>query len=221
MPFSPTLTHESKAVPGLTFTVHRLGLGRRTDIDFQTLAFRQRMRELEADYPPASDQEQEIQKQIEIAKKKALAVPDDQFDAVMKKDVEPLGKELDAAIPPEVKKRRAVIDEEYGQVDLRIRAAWIRNALISIDQRTNAGPGELDGMTADQLLDYGPPALAQEIFARLQDDGRLVNRKNLSSGTISGGAVAGESPSTTVQFAEVPPEVGTLTATASSTSPGT
>ena len=34
--FSPTLIHESKILPGVRFTVHRMGFGRRTDLDFLT-----------------------------------------------------------------------------------------------------------------------------------------------------------------------------------------
>ena len=55
--FSPTLIHESKILPGVRFTVHRMGFGRRTDLDFLTLPQRQSLRELEADYPEQFRQE--------------------------------------------------------------------------------------------------------------------------------------------------------------------
>ena len=111
MSFSPTVAHPSSAVPGVTFTVHRIGFGRRTDIDRETLQLRQRLRELEADHPPRSDREKELAEQLAIANKKALAVPAEDFAKVMQADVDPLAKELEAVVPAETKKRRAVLNE--------------------------------------------------------------------------------------------------------------
>ena len=215
MPFAPTLTHDSTAVPGVKFTVHRMGFGRRSDLDFATLAFRQRLRDLEADHPPRSDQEKELGEQLAIANRKALAVPMDQYDAVLKADVEPLAAELAACVPADVKKKRAVLNEEYQQVEARIQAAWVRAGLIAIEG------GELDGMTADQLLDYGPPELAVEIYGALIWDGRLgesSTKNSLEPGTFSGQA-DGESPNTTAIPAVVPRGATTWAETASSTSP--
>lgn len=214
MSFSPTIKHESSAVPGTTFVVHRIGFGRGTEIDFQALTHRQRLRELEADYPPPSDKEREITEALEIAKRKALAVDKEQFEAVVEADVKPLATELAAAIPADVRKRRAVLNEEYQVVDARIRAVWIRSGLISISG------GEVDGMTADELLDFGPPQLAQEIYEALTSDGRLKGSdpKNLPSLITSGPVVGGESLSSIAPDAKVLPADGTLTGTALSTS---
>ncbi len=217
MPFAPTLTHDSKVQPGVKFTVHRMGFGRRTDLDFATLAFRQRLRELESDHPPRSDQEKELGEQLAIAQRKAFAVPADQYDAVLKADVEPLAAELAACVPADVKKRRTVLNEEYTQVEARIQAAWVRAGLVSIDG------DPLDGMTAEQLLDYGPQELALEIYGALIGDGRLgeTGRGNsLSPGTSSGQA-DGASRNTTATPAESQPTPITSGATASSISPGT
>ena len=205
MPFSPTLTHESKTVPGVTFTVHRMGLGRRVDLDQKTLDLRQRLRELEADNPPPNDREKIIGEQLEIAKKKALSVPPEEFDGVLENDIKPLADEMVAAGDPEVRKKRATLNEEYSLIDAKIRLAWIRAGLIGI-----AG-ADMDGMTADQLLEYGPSVLAQEIYQALSTDGivRGEAAKNLQSPTTSGAPVVGEIPPTTALSVE-PPSTSTI-----------
>lgn len=217
MSLSPTITHASEKVPGVKFTVHRIGFGRRTDIDHTTLAYRQRLRELEADWPPRSDKEKELAEQLEIAQRKAGMVPANETLAVIEADVLPLERELAAAAKREVKKSRAVIDEEYMTVNARVQAAWIRAGLVAIEG------GELDGMTADELLAYGPPALAREIHNSLLDDGALRGNasKNLQPPTTSGEAAGGANQSTTAPPAEVLPAATTSNEIALSTSPGT
>lgn len=205
MPFASQIPHDSKALPGVKFTVHRIGFGRRTEIDMATLAFRQRMRELEADYPQPSDQEKPLMEQLAIAERKALAVPADQLDPVMESDVVPLQKELAAVIPEAISRKRGLLNMEYAAVDRLARAEWIRAGLVSIEG------GELDGMTADQLLDYGPPDLAQEVYAALIEDGRTrgESSKNSQSLSTSGSPADGESKTSTVQGVEVQPAVTT------------
>jgi hypothetical protein len=211
--FARTVIHDSTTTPGVSFEVRRMGLGTRTDLDFETLAHRQRLRELESDYPVPCGKEAELSAQLEIAKRKSLAVPADQFEAVLEADVKPLALELQAAIPIDVRKKRAVIDEEYAQVDARLRAAWIRSGLIAING------GELDGMNAEELLDYGPRALAQEIYLLLVNDGRLRGGEipNLGPPITSGEAVGGDSQNSTAGSAGVLQVVGTLNEIVSST----
>lgn len=188
MPFSPTITHESKTFPGVQFTVHRMGYGRRTELQQKTLELRQRLRELEADNPPPNDREKILNEQLEIARKKALAVPPEEFDGVLQNDIKPLTDELVLAGDPAIRKKRAVLNEEYAMVDAKVRMEWIRAGLVSVTG------GDLDSITADQLLQYGPPELSQEIYAALDSDGttRGEAAKNSQSPTTSGVAVAGE-----------------------------
>jgi hypothetical protein len=198
MSFSPTIVHDSKAVPGVRFTVHRMGFGRRTDLDFQTLNLRQRLRELEIDNPPDTPREKELQEQIAIARKKALLVPPEEIDAVISADIVPLMADLAAAADPETKKRRAVLNEEYITVESRIRERWIRAGLVSIEG------GEFGGMSADELLQFGPAELAAEIYQAIASGGKLsgAETKNSSSPTISGAPVGGEKTSTDAPNAE-------------------
>jgi len=205
MPFSPTITRESTALPGVKFTIRRMGLSRRTDLDFETLKLRQRLRELEADHPPRTDQEKELSEQLAIAVRKAGAVSAAEYDGVMKADVEPLAAELAACVPADVKKARSVLNEEYVQVENRISAAWIRAGFVSIEG------GDVDGMTAEQLLDYGPPALAGEIYEALTSDARLGGiEKKVSLPPITfGEAEAGEKMSITAGDVGVLPVVTT------------
>lgn len=190
-------------------------MGRRTDIDLSTLGVRQRLRELEADYPPPSDVEKPLVEQLAIATRKALAVPADQLDAVWQADVVPLKAEFDAVIPADVARKRSLLDLEYAAVDRLQRAEWIKAGLVSI-----AG-GDVDGMTAEQLLEYGPEELAQEIYAALVEDGKLrgAGTQNFRQPGTSGEAAAGQSPNTTAENVVVHQAAGTSTETVSATSP--
>jgi hypothetical protein len=223
MSFSPTFDRTSFAVPGVTFTVRRMGFARRTDLDFKTLAYRQRLRELEADHPPRSEEEKLLSEQLAIAVRKALAVPPEEYDAVVKADVDPLKEQLEAVIPQAIKRQRMVLNEEYVQVEARIQAEWIRAGLVAIVHREGdlPVPDGLDGMTPDQLLDYGPQPVAMEVYRALLSDGRLDGQAslNLSRPTIFGAPVDGEKKSTTAPNVVVLPAAGTSKETASAISP--
>jgi hypothetical protein len=226
MSFSPTITHDSAAVPGLKFTVRRIGFGRRADIDSQTVKLRQRLRELELDYPPQSAREKELARQLEIATKKAEAVSAAieageataaDFDRVLHEDVEPLAEQVADAAAPADRKRRKVLDEEYSAVQAQIHCFWIRSGLVSIEHKVGVGDC-FDGMTADQLLDYGPPALGREIFDAIATGGRLAGKEaeSLKSPGTSGAAVPTSTTNTTAPAAE--PVDGTSSETVSATS---
>lgn len=205
MSFSPTITHDSKSVPGARFTVHRMGFGRRTSLDLATLAFRQRLRELEMENPPDNAKEKELNEQIQIARRKAMLVPEEEVDRVVREELAPLIQELAAAGDVDTRKRRAVLGEEYGAVESQIRGEWIIKGLVSLE-----GAG-LDGMTAAQLLDFGPPELAIEVYNALATDGKVAgfDSKNSSSPITSGALVGGETGSTTAPIAAVQPAATT------------
>lgn len=192
MSFSPTITRDSAALPGVQFTVNRIGIARRAAIDQATLVSRQRLRELELDYPQRSKKEEALAEQLEIAQRKLAAVPEEQQAAVLKDDVMPLAEELASLASPEVQKQRRVLDEEYATVQGHIRCSWVRAGLVSISG------GEVDGMTVDQLLDYGPIELADEIYRAVTTDGRLAGpaAKNSSSPGTSGAV----EPSATIRI---------------------
>jgi hypothetical protein len=193
MSFASEITHNSKSLPGVRFTVRRMGWGRRSDLDMQTLKLRQRMREIEQEYPPQTKEEIELTRQLQAATKKATSVPEAEQEAVLVNEVMPLEEELRRLpLPTETRKARAAADTEYAAVDAQIRPFWIRAGLISIEG------GDVAGMTADQLLDYGPPALASEIYTALIGDGRLTvdESKNSPSPSISDAPGDGKSAST-------------------------
>lgn len=203
MSFAKTVTNDSKTLAGVRFTVHRMGFGRRTDLDLKTLKLRQRLRELEIENPAPTPLEKDLDQQIATARRKAMAVPETEVDQVIQADLLPLLDELrkaQEAIDPDVKKKRVTLNEEYELVERQIRAVWIREGLISIEG------GEVGGMTAAELLDYGPPELALEIFQALASDGRLsgAETKNSSSPTTSGALVGGETSSSIAPSAEPP-----------------
>jgi hypothetical protein len=251
MPYAATITRDSNAVPGVKFTLHRMGFARRTDLDFQTLKFRQRLRELEADSPPRSEQEKLLNEQLSIAIQKSkalqfaqgeeteaaaraeakLQMPPDEFaervaaHAAALEDVVSLSGDLEASIPSATKAKRMVLNEEYVQIEARIQAAWVRAGLVSIMHRKGDEPvaDGLDGMSPDQLLDYGPQALTIEVYGVLIVDGRLDGAaiKNSSAPITSGGVVDGAKTSTTAPDAAALPADGTSKETVSATSPAT
>jgi hypothetical protein len=199
MTFSETLTLESKTHPGVTVTLRRLGLGRRIDLDTRTLPYRQRRRKLELDFPAATTKEEDLERQIEIAQQKLAAVPANEAAGVIEKDLLPLQAELAACSTPETKDKRSALNLEYALIEGMIRVEMIRASVLSIAHcLPDSQPGELDGMTVDQLLDFGPPDLSAEIYATISPDARLQGgaSPNSKSPSISG-AVEKASPENT------------------------
>src|SRR5689334_10690550 len=102
MAFSDTITHHPEAYPGVTVTLKRMGFSRRTDLAFDTLQIRQRVIELEAEYPAYTDKEKELREQLSIAEKKATVIAfeaPESLDYVLQNDVLPLMREVEAAVP--------------------------------------------------------------------------------------------------------------------------
>jgi hypothetical protein len=213
MSFSPTITTLSKSTPGASFTTHKMGLAKRSALDFDTLDLRQRLRELEMDYPPQSPDEKKIGEYLEVARKKVLAVPADQFDAVYAEDVAPLLKQLDSTATPEVKKTRARLDMEFGAIDARIRVRWVLAGLVNIEGGEYDGQS-IDGMTASELVEFGPPLLALEVYETLTANGQTggTAAKNSGSPGTSGSPVDGATISTTADSAEKTTDISSGTA---------
>src|SRR5690348_13200439 len=122
MSFSPTITLNSETHPGITVTLHRIGLGRRADIDIQTLEFRQRLRELEMEYPPQSPKEEELAEQLAIAQKQLARASEEGMEAT-RTVVKNIARDLTAAATLETRKKRQVLDEEYMTIQGKIRLA--------------------------------------------------------------------------------------------------
>jgi hypothetical protein len=187
MSFSPTITHDSHILPGVRFTVHRIGLARRAEIDRKTLSLRQQLRELEMDYPPQTPKEEELAEQVEIAKRKAAAVSEEEMQRVLRADLIPLAKQLAAAAPLEAQKKRISLNEEYATIQSLIRVEWVRAGLISIsDSRDVPMEESLDGIPVQEFLESGNLQLAAEIYEALTGDGRLAGataKNSLSPGT--------------------------------------
>lgn len=181
MKFSPTITQESAVMPGVSFKVHRIGISRRADIDRKTLALRQRLRELELDYPAQSKEEELLAEQLDIAKRKAILVPEGERESVIKNDMFPIVRKISEATPIDIQKRRRVLDEEYATIHGDIRCIWIKEGLIAI---TGGAEFEFDGMTPDQFLEYGPIELAREIYEFLDSGGRLAGTASKNSSSL-------------------------------------
>jgi hypothetical protein len=197
MPFSTTIPDiQSAVLPDTKFTIRRMGLGPRTELDRKTLKWRQRKREIESEFEQ-QPKEQEKRLQLTVAYKKANALKADLslWQKCIDEDVTPLIREIDALLSKDVKAKRAVLDEEYALLNLDISAAWIRSGLISIDS------GEFAGATPDQVIEFAPQEFTAEIYNALQRDGRLAgqeaeNFQSPGTSSVAGPSATGTSPTT-------------------------
>jgi len=190
-----TLTKESVIVPGVKFTVRRMGYGRRVDVEMETVKLRQRLREIEAERPPLTPEEEDLVNQLRLANRKAAAVPADQAGAVIIGEVEPIMRKLRELTTPMDRRKRAVLDEEWRCVEQTAHPAWLQAGFISVEG------GGFDGWTVADLLDSAPPELTGEIYTAITEQSLLTanESKNLPSLGISGTPV--QTSGTTVPIA--------------------
>jgi len=166
-------TIDSAAIPGVRFTVRRLGKTQRAARDLQTMEQRRKCAALAREW-------------------RAL------LPAMAEDGVTFLKPEDDTAANRDA---RARIDEEYGLLmDSAIKPASIRAALVSIENL--AVDGKLV-TTAKDFLDADAPALddlGDEIFRACEEASGLTDeeRKNLQPPTISSELAAGATSGSTV-----------------------
>jgi hypothetical protein len=189
-----TLTKTSTVIPGVTFTVRRMGYGRRIDVEMETVKLRQRLREIEAERPPLTPEEEDLLNQLRLAQRKAMAVPADQADTVLTSEVEPIMKKLRSLTTPENRRSRAVLDEEWRCVEQTAHPAWLRSGFVSIEG------GGYDGCTVEDILLDAPPELTGEIYAAITEQSLLTanESKNLP---LPGTATTGSERATSGSFA--------------------
>jgi hypothetical protein len=133
------------------------------------------------------------------ALRKVAAVSEEERPAASA-EAEEIAAELEKCSSPEIQKTRRALDAEYASVDGFIRSEWVKSGLVHVQDDRPEIPEDdrLTGITADELLEYAPQALALEIYFALQEDGRLTadQSKNLPSPSTLGAPVDGTSRST-------------------------
>ena len=192
-----TLTKDSALMPGVKFTVRRMGYGRRIDVEMETVKIRQRLREIEAERPPLTPEEEDLINQLRIAQRKVAAVTPDQVAAVIAFDVEPITRKLRELTRPEDRQKRASLDEEWRCVEQTAHPAWLRSGFVSIEG------GGFDNWTVEEFLLDAPPELTSEIYTAITEQSLLTENesKNLLSPGTSGTPVAGQTSDSTVPTA--------------------
>ncbi len=178
--FARTIRHNSQSLPGVSFETHRMGLAKRVEVDGKTLAIRQRMAEIRAEYPPHSEKELDLIDQIQLAARKADAVDDAEVPAALA-EIRRIEADFRAAASPETRQKRAALDAEWAQLDSLARLEWIRAGLVSIDG------GEFSGASVEDVLEFAPVDLMAEIYRAIAGDGQLSPdaAKNSPSPSIS------------------------------------
>lgn len=173
MQLTSKVTIESKAIPGVKFTVRRLDSSQRAARDLTTMAARRKTRELSQAW-------------------RAL-LPELLADGKTYKNP--------ADDTPELKAQREPFDEEFALVtDSVLKPASVRAALVSI---TDLSIDDKLITSAKDFLDARGPAtdgLFNEIYQACEEASGLTDeeRKNLLPPIISKEVVAGETTDSTV-----------------------
>ncbi len=207
MEFSPTITVESQKFPGVKFTVHRMGISRRTEIEFKTADMRAKQREIQQALGPLFKADEAEDEKIRAIIERAEAAPAPESAAILD-EIKPIEEAL-AAKTHSLERNR--LEEQSRIAQRQIEPVWVKAGLVSLDGITVAG----QAMTADQLCDFGPRELFAEIYQAVFNEAYLsqAELKNLPSRIISGQRDLTENATTIVQSAEAQPVDGTPSAT--------
>ena len=172
-----TISRESKAHPGVRFTVRRLNHLQRAKRTFGVLQHASRIQELLVEYRQV----------LEAAGIRARPFEEEQAETERRQAANNLP-------------RAAALDSEIGQLlDAHIKPAAIQAGLLSIDGF------HVDGKAAtpEQVLEFAPPDLLEEIFLACETASGLngEEQKNSQSPGLSPGPEAGNSKPTTARSA--------------------
>jgi hypothetical protein len=202
MNITSELQETSKLYPDISYRIRRLNMLQRADIDMQTLALRQRQREIQLDYPAFTDRERELRDQLALAYRKLRALPADEAGPAIT-EIEEITQATREAAPEGAEKRRALLDMEFELVAVQLKPYFIRAALVSVDGLTiDDKPVPLAG-----FVEASPPELADEVYQSIEAHMRLSGdqAKNSPSPSTSGAVEGERTTSTTAPNADAPP----------------
>lgn len=213
MNFSISSTHESKAFPGVTFEIRRMGISKRTEVELATAGLRAKQRETQRDLAPLYEVDKAEYDRLRDLHQQLLAAKADEAKPILD-GIEAVRKEL-AAKSHNLDRER--LEEASRIADRQIESPWVKAGLISIEGVTVKG----QPLTVDQLVEYGPRELFAEAFQAVWEEAYLsgADSKNSPSPTTSGVKADGPSESSTAPSAEAPPAVDTKPETVPATSP--
>jgi hypothetical protein len=184
MKFSPTYVLESKACPGVTVTLRRMGPKLRAETELAISAARVKCREAAQIAEKLSVRLQQLLDETPGFREKVAALPEEKRGA--------LPAEVLAMVPEEawdVSTRKAEAEAQATAVErAEINPAFVLAAVKAIDGMESDEP-----FTAATLCEFGPEELFDEVVAAITDNSYLLRGKaeNLSSPTTSGAQVDG------------------------------
>ena len=211
MNITSELQETSKLYPEVSFRIRRLNMLQRADIDMQTLALRQRQREIQLDYPAFTEQERDLGDRLALAYRKLNALPANEAAPTVQ-EIEDIAQARRAAAPEGAEKKRALLDMEFELVAQQLKPYFLRAALVSIDGLTVDGKP----VTPATFVEASPPELADEVHQAIEAHMRLSadQAKNSPSPSTSGAVEGERTTSTIAPNAAGPPIPITLAETA-------
>jgi len=195
-------TVKSSVVPGVSFTVKILGEAPRARVEMEVAGARSKQRDLTYEYMGLQEKLDAILPPEPVDEQALKTDPKAYAIELGKRDEERV-KALEPAQRRELLHHRAsqnaLNEQHYAIFASGIRPAWLKAGVISI-----AGC-DVDGKprTVDQLIEYGPDALALEIFNEIHEEARLpeAEAKNSQSPSSSDAVEDGTTKTTTAPSA--------------------
>lgn len=202
MDYSPKITVESKVLPGVSFTLHRMTVARRAQIHAAIAGIRAQIRDLQRERKPLED---EYRKVLEAAQAAAKAEVDKLVSEGMTREEAEARVPLDVQFPED--KAAALSDSLVVQRRLErdgIGGAYARALLVSVGCLTIDG----ETPTVGRVLEEGPIELVDEVAAAAQKVAELSpgDRGNSLWPGTSAPAEAGPQTDTAATSAASAPE---------------
>ena len=191
MKYDSKKTVTSVVEDGVTFTIKILGAAARAKLELATSEARSHNRDIAIEWNEINSEMLEILPAVEYT-----GMSDDEVSAAEKAREE--------ALTPEQRNRynrllakRLFLNDEYRKVEVaELAPAWIRAGLIKLEGIEGATGKP---MTVDELIDFGPQELMQEIYGEIYKSTNLSadRAKNSQPPSISAAVEGGETKTIT------------------------
>lgn len=195
MKYESKKTITSVVEPGVTFTIKMLGAAARAKLELATSEARSHNRDIAIEWNEINSEMLEI---LPVAEYPGMS--DDEITAAE--------KAREDALTPEQRNRynrllakRLFLNDEYRKVEVaELAPEWIRAGLLKLEGIEGAS-GKL--MTTDELIDFGPQELMQEIYGEIYKSTNLSadRAKNSQSPSTLAAVVDGATTTTTAPSA--------------------
>lgn len=202
MDYQPTITVESKVLPGVRYTLHRTTAPRRARFQESVQEYRAQVREIQRQRKPLDE---EYQKALDAALAVAKVEVDQLVAEGMTREDAEARVRVDIKLPDDKYTEWADSIEEQRRIEkYAIARATLRALFVGIEGFTIGGAVP----TVDMLIDSGPDELADELAEAAE---RVMALKPSDSGNLqwpgtSEPAAAGPTSDSTAPLVESAPE---------------